>query len=593
MRKKLIFSAFTMILIILMIVSGNQIIIRLFANFSQKLITEYHELHSLQELKVSLSKTKTFLQISDNTGTAEFHPDFEPALHESFEKMKICTAVLTDIHKGGAWDETLYIFKDLYTYGDHWETGKSSSKVLADSIYLSINRVISNIDLMVTETLEEIDEYEKRNDTVVKHGSATILVFGIVLIIFLTIGGLRFIKTLTRPIDQLVDGMKKISQGNTSLRVKVDSDDEFLFLADSLNSMLEVLNSTSVSKEFFSKILNNLFGALVVTDNNGKITFINDSACKLLNCDNHELIGLDSLTFFSCKTTSPLKVTDISDIEVYAAELRRMTEMRTTKGKLIPVYVTCTILKDHEGRKTGMVVVGHDLTEEKALEEKLERIRKERLIAINDAEENERIRIAKDLHDGLGQILTGISYSLQNLTPKNQEETVVLEKIHTNINTAIQEAKNISHNLTPVILRDFGLIAAIENLTAKTNQLNKTKFLFNAYDFHSRIDGPLEKAFYRICQEGIHNVMKHAKAESATIELFREPGQVVLVIEDNGKGFEADKFKSGEEKGGIGLISMRERAYVFDGEFTVNSKPGEGTEILVEIPCRKQQIIDG
>jgi len=207
--------------------------------------------------------------------------------------------------------------------------------------------------------------------------------------------------------------------------------------------------------------------------------------------------------------------------------------------------------------------------------------------------ENERVRIAKDLHDGLGQILTGISYSLQNLNPANQEESDALEKIHNNINTAIQEAKNISHNLTPVILRDFGLVAAIDNLVTKTKQNSKTKFTFNAYDFNSRVDSPLEKTIYRICQEGIHNVMKHAQAESATIELFREPGQVVLVIEDNGKGFEAEKFKSGEEKGGIGLISMKERAYVLDGELTINSNPDRGTEILVEIPCRKPKNADG
>jgi len=593
MRKKLAVSAFTMIMIILLIVAGNQVIIKLFANFSQKLITEYHELHSLQELKVSLSKTRTYLHVSDNINEVEIHPGFEAAFQESFGKMDICRKVLTDIHKGQPWIDTKKAFDKLDKYQTLWFGKTKPYKILADLIYEAITEVIGNIDLMVNETLVEISEYEHRNETVVKHGSATILLFGIGLIIFLAIGGWRYIKMLTKPIDQLVSGMKMVSDGDTKHKVVVESDDEFLFLANSFNSMLEVLNKTTVSKKFFSKILNNLYGALVVTDEVGKINFINDSACVLLNCDHQELMGQDSMSFFSCKSTTPISANNFNDIEDYAAELRKMTEMRTTNGKLIPVYVTCTILKDKNDNKTGMVVVGHDLTEEKAHEEKQEKIRKERLIAISEAEENERVRIAKDLHDGLGQILTGISYSLQNLNPANQEESDALEKIHNNINTAIQEAKNISHNLTPVILRDFGLVAAIDNLVTKTKQNSKTKFTFNAYDFNSRVDSPLEKTIYRICQEGIHNVMKHAQAESATIELFREPGQVVLVIEDNGKGFEAEKFKSGEEKGGIGLISMKERAYVLDGELTINSNPDRGTEILVEIPCRKPKNADG
>ena len=593
MRKKLVISAFTMIMIILLIVTGNQVIIKLFANFSQKLITEYHELHSLQELKVSLSKTKAYLHISDHAQDPEFPAEFVLALHESFEKMEICKIVITDKHKGDPWIDTRNIFDDIYAYADHWEKGTGSSKRISDLIFNAISRVIANIDLMVTETLEEISEYEKRNDTVVKHGSVTILVFGIVLIVFFTFGGLRFIKTLTRPIDQLVDGMKEISKGNTSIKVQVESNDEFLFLANSFNSMLEVLNSTTVSKEFFSNILNNLYGALIVTDEQGKISFINDSAQRILNCDSTELMGQDPTSLFNSKSTYPKGESNEADLESYAAYLRSLTEMKSAEGNLIPVYVTCTILKNHSGQQTGMVIVSHDLTQEKAHEEKLERVRKERLIAINEAEENERIRIAKDLHDGLGQILTGISYSLQNLKPANQEESETLDKIHTLIATAIQEAKNIAHDLTPVILKDFGLVAAIDNLVNKTNQLEKTKVLFNSYNFKTRIDNRLEKALYRICQESLHNIMKHAKAESATIELFRKPHQIVLVIEDNGKGFDAEKLYDSDEKSGIGLISMRERANVFDGIFTIDSKSGRGTEIMIEIPCPKTKESDG
>jgi len=581
MRKKLFISAIGMIAIILVIIMGNQVIIRLFANFSQKLITEYHELHSFQELKVSLSKTMTYLHISDTKNDAEIHSGFVPALHESFSRMDSCKRVLTDVHKGEPWIDTKELFGNLHRFEKMWIDKVESTENLTAIIYLTISQIIERIDLMVYETLEEIEEFEHRNDRVVKHGSATILGFGIFLIIFLTFSGIRFIRNLTKPIDQLVGGMKRISSGEKQVEVIVDSDDEFLFLAESFNSMLEALNETTVSKDFFSKILNNLFGALVVTDEHGKISFINDTACRLLKCDLEDLLGKESVKLFNCKSTSPFTTGDPVNLESYAAHLRKMTEMKTTDGRLIPVYVTCTILKDKSDQQTGMVVVGHDLTEEKAHEEKLERIRKDRLIAINEAEENERIRIAKDLHDGLGQILTGISYSIQNLKPENDEESNLIEKIQIRIDHAIQEAKNISHNLAPAILRDFGLVSAIKNLVERTNQLNKTEVVFNSYDFDIRIDKRLEKALFRICQEALHNIIKHAEAESATIELFREYQQIAMVIEDNGKGFDPSDQSTDLAEGGIGLISMKERAYVFDGDLTIDSAKGRGTEIIV------------
>ena len=113
MRKKLRASVFIMVAIILIIVAGNQVIIKLFSNFSQKLITEYHELHSLQELKVSLSKSLTYLTFPSDHSRPGFHSEMESSLNESFEKMKICNQVITIQHKGVIWKDTQTKFVDL------------------------------------------------------------------------------------------------------------------------------------------------------------------------------------------------------------------------------------------------------------------------------------------------------------------------------------------------------------------------------------------------------------------------------------------------------------------------------------------------
>ena len=131
------------------------------------------------------------------------------------------------------------------------------------------------------------------------------------------------------------------------------------------------------------------------------------------------------------------------------------------------------------------------------------------------------------------------------------------------------------------------MIVAIENLIRKANELYDTKFQFNAFDFNERIDPKLEKALYRICQESVNNIIKHARAKNAMFQILRQNQTIVLVIEDDGGGFDPEFKGKDTNNAGIGLISMKERVVAFDGTLTINSSPDFGTEIIIEIPCRK------
>jgi signal transduction histidine kinase len=262
----------------------------------------------------------------------------------------------------------------------------------------------------------------------------------------------------------------------------------------------------------------------------------------------------------------------------------------TNSGALTPVSISCSVLKSDKDGTEGLIIVGHDLSEQFMVEEKLDQLRRERLIAINEAQEEERMRIATDLHDGLGQMLTSISYAIQEFSEASGESSEkfaeISARIQDQIDAAIREAKSIAHDLIPIVLKDFGLIVAIENLIRKANELHDVKFQFSAFDFNERIDPKLEKALYRICQESMNNILKHANAKNAMLQVLRQKQAIVLVIEDDGGGFiqnaEGDVFNSG-----IGLISIKERVRAFNGTFTINSSPDFGTEIIIEIPCRK------
>jgi len=350
--------------------------------------------------------------------------------------------------------------------------------------------------------------------------------------------------------------------------------------------MLDIIDRTTVSEVYLKSIIDNLFGALVVTDRQCNIRSINNATLKLLGYNETELIGKPLMFLFNKDSQNhPQPVTEKIDLEQLAFFIRKHSQMFSKSRLPIPVFITCTILKNTDNTMDGLVLVVHDLTEQKANEEKIERIRKDRVIAINEAQEQERMHIATDIHDGLGQMLTSISYSIQKLN-ESRYDTDTIQNIQNQIDAAILETRILSHNLIPLALKDFGLISAMRNLIERANQLNDTLFIFNAYDFEGRIDPKLEKTIYRICQESLNNIVKHAKASKATFQLFKTNEQITLVIEDNGIGFDTDIISDEQSGRGIGLMSIRERIATYSGTFTIDSKQGKGTELLIEIPCK-------
>ncbi len=574
-----------MIIMVLIVLGGNQVIIGLFSRFSDKLILENHELNALQELKGALGK----ILIIDNQYLIN-HEDIWASVDNADRKLDDCREVLSLVHKKEVWEIVEFMFRSMKENVNLLINSQPENVDLQYIISNQIFDLITKVELLINETVLEIDEYEIMNRKVKVHGTITVDVIGTLLILLLAIGSFKFIRGLTRPIEQLVDATKKIGEGDRNLLVQVDSKDEFMQLADSFNSMLEALNKTSISEKYLSNILNNLYGALLVTDAEARIRSINAATSRMLNYEEPDLIGKEILLLFNEEKTpmsSERKVeTNLKEI---SKRIAKKTGMLDRDGYEIPVFVTSVVLKNSKGDPEGMVVVGHDLTEEKENEAKLEKLRKERMIAIHEAQELERLRISRDLHDGLGQLLTGISYSVEKIREEHTIEKDVAERLQKQVNTAIQETKSIAQNLMPNVLKDFGLLVAIENLVQRTNLLNKARFISNSYSFTERVDAKLEKTIFRICQEAINNIIKHSGATEATINLHRVEDMIVLVVEDNGKGFDIEKLNPKEETKGFGLISMRERVNAFDGDFSIHSNSGNGVEIVIEIPCRKSK----
>lgn len=596
LRKKLINRGRMVLVLIILMVVASQIVVKVLRNTADEFLLEYNEMNAMQELKLSLYQL--LLHTNSYTLTEKFanQEPFKILIYHAREKLSNCKLTITDSHdtdilntfgtrlnKIESQSETLIALNQ--------EDRKTRQQQILKEINEEINEGLDQIDLILIETKQETKVYVETSKTVFRHSNLTIFLLGLSVILIIIIAGLKFINNLTKPIQHFVATTKRIISGDRGIKVKIDTGDEFSILANSFNLMMDSLEKSTVSRSYLDNILKNMFDSLIVTDNQLRIRSVNQSAATLLG---HSKVWFDNkpigVIFGEKNNTDREELLNQQEIKVQQKLINNMNYFMHRSGKKIPALISCSVLKTDSGESDGLIIVGHDLTIKREIERKLEKSRSERQIAINEAQEEERMRIATDLHDGLGQMLTAVSYTTQEFqtldTSNKIDRDKLISKMQEQINQAIRESKNLAHNLIPIILKDFGLIVAINDLIERANEMYDISFSFNAYDYNERIDVKLEKALYRICQESLNNIVKHSKARVANYQIFKQDNLIILVIDDDGIGFNTEAV---EEKGikGIGLASMHERVQAFEGTFSVDSKIGDGTEIIIEIPCRK------
>jgi len=215
-----------------------------------------------------------------------------------------------------------------------------------------------------------------------------------------------------------------------------------------------------------------------------------------------------------------------------------------------------------------------------------DRVRAEKRVinAIINTEEKERKRFAKDLHDGLGPILSTIKMSISALTDRIRDKSgsVILKNTNHLINEAITTIKDISNNLSPHILSNFGLTSAISAFTTKINQTKAVKIDFKSNMDTQRLDNEKEVVVYRAVCELINNSILHSGASRIEIELNKHEKFVTLHFYDNGRGFDTTAL-SKEDLKGMGLSNIETRVKTIEGVFVLESTPGKGTSALIKL----------
>ena len=220
------------------------------------------------------------------------------------------------------------------------------------------------------------------------------------------------------------------------------------------------------------------------------------------------------------------------------------------------------------------------------LEEKIKTIEKEQQISslqsMINGQETERTRIAKDLHDGLGGIFSTVKmhYStLRQSTPVITENPLYKKTLDL-INNASDELRKVAHNMMPEVLMKVGLVEALQDFCNNISSGKLLKITFQTFGMEKRLGSATEIMLYRIIQELINNIIKHADATEALIQINKEGNRLSLVIEDNGKGFDT---KEAEEKRSMGIATVKSRVDYLNGRLTIDSRKDIGTTVMIDL----------
>jgi len=249
------------------------------------------------------------------------------------------------------------------------------------------------------------------------------------------------------------------------------------------------------------------------------------------------------------------------------------------------LHFTASPLIGDNGEMIGAIETLEDITELKALESNLRYF----LQQTNRSHEEERKYIARELHDDIAQILGALYRKLDNTLRKNQSlgPAIVtdLNNMQNQINDGLKSVQRFIKNLRPSLLDDLGLIPALRSLTDNLEETDGIVTEFTVTGEEKRLEADVELSLFRIVQEALNNVKKHAEASEVRLTAEFNTREIKLNISDNGKGFKLPKnMDSLPRSGMLGLMGIRERVWLLGGTMEIDTKPGKGTSLTVTVP---------
>jgi len=349
----------------------------------------------------------------------------------------------------------------------------------------------------------------------------------------------------------------------------------------------------------FRDLVGNLMDGVAIADDNGNHLFVNQNFSKITGYSETELLKMTGWDLSVPEDLANLenKMKDRVQGKPVDAAYERIIVRKDGTELPVEMSTTTTIW---QGEKRPLAII-RDISERKQAEQDkdilLHQVQEanDRLKSLSrdliNSQEAERKRISQELHDELGQAMTAISLDLgiieQNLHPETPPEIRErLSDTKKNTNDLDQMIGELALDLRPSLLDDLGLLPTLNWYVERFSQRTEIEVVVEVNGEEKRLPDEIATALYRIIQEALTNVVKHAKAKKVDLRIDKRAGVVMVIIKDDGRGFELDNLHLPETSPrSLGLISMADRTALVGGDFRIYSKPGEGARIEIEIPC--------
>lgn len=343
----------------------------------------------------------------------------------------------------------------------------------------------------------------------------------------------------------------------------------------------EVENQLRRSRQDYIDLFNNAQDAIIIFNpKNGRILETNDYACKMYGYEKGHFLGNSLFDLFIDKNEKK-KYQEFIIKKGQSSSFETVHKNKNGDEILIEVNASKVNYSSHD----SIITINRDITKRKLIEQKHESERKKRLSYLIDGQEMERKRLSRDLHDGLGQLLTGAKLYVNKLSKSStlsKKDNQLIEEIKELLDLTVKETRQISQDLIPNLLYDFGLDVALKQIVKIINDNSEIKAKYKIVGEPQRLSSELEIGLYRIIQETVNNSIKHSNATQLLISLKMMENDLELKIKDNGKGFETKEFLNVDNSNvGNGLHNIKQRAEILNLEFSLHSIYNKGTTIYL------------